>query len=246
VCLLPDGSAWMFAMSELPIGRKMFLQLTATDITERWKLTEQLSAQNEELARRKEELDAAIANLHIVSRERETRRAKMRAHDILGERLTLMMRTIGGKREFDYAMLRALSSELMEELRAAKGEPAPQERLAVLRQVFEAVGVGVRLRGELPRDAQRGGLVADIARETVTNAVRHAFATKIDIDMAEEAGGFRMTIADNGHPPSEPVAEGGGLSGIRERVKQMGGTVRVSASPRFVLTVDLPGGGTDG
>ncbi|MCL1872344.1 MAG: hypothetical protein FWF90_18290, partial [Promicromonosporaceae bacterium] len=96
VCLLPDETAWMFTRTELRVKRRTYIQLSATDITERWRLTAELQAKNTELRQRNEELEETIANLHILSREREAQRAKMRAHDVLGQSLTVLLRGIRG------------------------------------------------------------------------------------------------------------------------------------------------------
>ncbi|MDR1692501.1 MAG: hypothetical protein LBR72_04020 [Oscillospiraceae bacterium] len=238
VCTLPDGSAWLFVMSAIQIKNKKVRQLTAAEISERLTLTTELWEKNKELARRQAELNATMANLHVLSREQETQRAKMRAHDILGERLTLMLRFLRGEREMEYPTLRSLSRELIDELKAAQNEVTLRDRLDVLTRVFASVGVRILYSGELPEDAERGRLIADIAREAVTNAVRHGFATQVNIEFIHR--GVRIT--NNGRAPSEPITEGGGLAGMREKVKLFGGKVTVSASPCFSLTVELSGG----
>ena len=48
------------------------------------------------------ELKKTIANLHILSKEWEIENAKMRAHDSLGQRLTVLIRTIQNKHNLDY------------------------------------------------------------------------------------------------------------------------------------------------
>lgn len=245
VCLLPDSSAWMFNMAELRIKRKKYIQLTATDISERWKLTAELQPQNEELTRRQKELSEAMAKLHILSRERETQRAKMRAHDILGERLTILLRTIRNGQEPDYTLLRNLSQGLIDELKAAGSAPSPGDEFDILKQTFESIGVEIIFDGKLPEDDARGLLFADIAREAVTNAVRHGLATQIYIRADDSDGDYNLRITDNGHPPSDTFKEGGGLSGMRKKAEPFGGTINITASPRFILTIYLPGGDKD-
>jgi len=256
VCLLPKASlgspsdtAWMFTRTQLSIKGKVYTQLTAADITERWELTARLQWQNEQLERRAGELERAIANLHTLSRERETQRARMRAHDILGQRLTLLLRAVRNERDvrleqaFDYGLLRSLSHGLMDELKSG-GVPSPQDFLDSLRQEFGSIGVEIRLEGPLPEGCAQGALFADIVREGVSNAVRHGFATQVDIRIEHAGAGCRMQITDNGPPPGD-FTEGGGLGGMREKVESQGGTMRVAARPRFLLEIELPGGGDD-
>lgn len=242
VCLLPDHTAWMFVKTDLRIKGKAYCQLTATDVTDQWELTSQLRVQNKQLMQRSEELRDTIANLHILSRERETQKAKMRAHDILGQRLTLLLRTLRNQQTLDSAALGVLAEGLLEDLKARAGAPVPQDELDSLRQVFASIGVGVQFFGRLPVGAEQGRLVVEIIRECVTNAVRHGFATEVSVTGDDTDDGYHLEIGNNGQPPPEPIVEGGGIGGMRKKVEPHGGALHVIARPHFVLKVDLPGG----
>ena len=235
---LPDGSVWMFTRTELRIERKRYIQLTAADITRRWELTAQLQRQNEELQQRSEELKRTIADLHALSQEREAQKAKMRAHDVLGQRLTLLLRTVRNEQALDYGLLRALSRSLLEELKAGQSEPAPEDFLESLRQKFASIGVELKTEGALPEDPQRARLFVDLIREGATNAVRHGFATCILAQMRPA----RLRVTNNGPPPPEDFTEGGGLGGMRRKLEPFGGALRITSSPQFVLEIDIPGG----
>ena len=240
VYLLPDHSAWMFTRVELPIGGKTYFQLSAADITERWELTERLRRQEDRLRQQSEEISETIANLHVLSHEMETQKAKMRAHDILGERLTLLQRAIRGGRTFDPDLLRSLSYGLIDELKTVQMAPTPQDALDSLKEMFGAIGVEVETGGALPADGAIAGLFSDIAREAVTNAVKHGFATRVDIQMSSSGDGHRLEISDNGFSASGDIKESGGLSGMRRRLEPFGGALAVETRPRFKLVIDLP------
>ena len=240
VCMLPDGTAWRFSITELWAGRKKYYQLTAADVTISWQLTARLAPKNDELLQRQNELSKTIKNLHILTREIETQKAKMRAHDILGERLTLLLRSVRGEKALDYGLLRTLSLGLIEELKTIHSAPAPQDELDSLRQTFGYVGVELLVVGQLPEDSDLGQLIVDITREAVTNAVRHGFATCIQVKIDDAVETCVLQVTDNGHPPPSEITEGGGISGIRKKVAQFGGTVTVFAQPRFTLNVEIP------
>lgn len=74
-----------------------------------------------------------------------------------------------------------------------------------------------------------------IAQEAVTNVVRHAAASQINIQLHFSRRRVKMTIADNGRGFSAeaPSAADGhfGIIGMRERVQQMGGHIAVSSRP---------------
>ena len=240
VCLLPDNSAWMFTSDDLLIGSKKYTQITATDISERWRLTEEMQFQNEELLQRQKELNEVLENIHILSRELETQKAKMRAHDILGTRLTLLLRALQRNQPMDDALLKSLSQGFLEELKADRRLSAPQDEIDILKQEFGAIGVEVLFDGELPTDLEKGKLFADISKEAVTNAVRHGFATKINISVTTAEGSSRIQITDNGQLSSKGIKEGGGLGGMRVKLKPFRGTLAITMEPGFTLTVDLP------
>ncbi|HCC35745.1 MAG TPA: hypothetical protein DEQ02_09010 [Ruminococcaceae bacterium] len=167
-------------------------------------------------------------------------RSKMRAHDILGGRLSLLLRMLQSEPAPDYSLLSSLSLGLMDELKAAESANSPQNDMDILKQTFESIGVEIKFDGELPQDDEKGKLFIDISKEAVTNAVRHGFATKVCITMRVEEGRRKIKITDNGGLPVVEIKEGGGISGMRNRLKAFGGRLNVAARPGFTLTVDLP------
>jgi len=242
ICSLPDGTVWRFAEVELRIKKKTYIQLTAAEVTERWQLTAQLQKQNELLAQKSEDLKATIANLHVLSQERETQKVKMRAHDILGQRLSLLLRAMRDARMVDYSLLRSLSQGLLDELKAVD-ELSARDFLENLRREFGVIGVEISLEGPLPGDCAKGELFAEIVRESATNAVRHGLATQVTVRIEHTQSCCRMRITNNGPPPPENIREGDGLGGIRKKVEAVGGALRVLTQPRFALEIDLPEGG---
>ena len=89
VYLMSDDSAWMFHQSDLLHRRKRYVQLTATDVTHRWVLTQELNQKNVQLQQRSEELKHIIDNAHDLSLTQELQKTKTRIHDVLGARLQL-------------------------------------------------------------------------------------------------------------------------------------------------------------
>lgn len=79
-------------------------------------------------------------------------------------------------------------------------------------------------------------------QEAVTNAVRHAQATAIEVRLAREPmGGFTLTIRDNGRGLPTSFRYGFGLLGMMERVRQVGGSLSVStARPGVIVAITVP------
>ena len=80
---------------------------------------------------------------------------------------------------------------------------------------------------------------AEIAVECVTNAVRHGYATRVQFHFFQNDC-WRMTVTDNGLPPSGPVREGGGIGGMRRRIDRLGGTLELHTVPRFRIEISVP------
>ena len=86
----------------------------------------------------------------------------------------------------------------------------------------------------------RDRLYALILRECTSNGVRHAGATELYADSEHRPQSWHLCITNNGAPPKAEIKEGGGLSSLRRRIENAGGTVTVHSLPVFVLEVTLP------
>lgn len=75
-------------------------------------------------------------------------------------------------------------------------------------------------------------------REAVTNIVRHAGATKCRIVIRASEDLCTMTVHDDGRGGAEPF--GSGLSGMRERIEVLGGTLTRDGRHGTTLHVTLP------
>ena len=82
-----------------------------------------------------------------------------------------------------------------------------------------------------------------IACEGLTNAVKHANATRIVLSAGRENGKLVVSVADDGVGGAAPVP-GSGLSGLSDRVAAHGGTLRIESDQDAGtrLTAELPCG----
>ncbi|MGA2467479.1 MAG: ATP-binding protein, partial [Thermodesulfobacteriota bacterium] len=96
---------------------------------------------------------------------------------------------------------------------------------------------------ELDRD--RSTAVFRIFQETLTNVVRHAKASRIIVNVDEDAGNLILRVKDNGRGITESEIsnlKSLGLLGMRERALLFGGEVKISGIPGegTTVTVILP------
>jgi signal transduction histidine kinase len=81
-----------------------------------------------------------------------------------------------------------------------------------------------------------------IVQEGLTNALKHAHASRADVTVRYRPDELEIEVRDNGNGTSSSDGLGHGLVGVRERVKIYGGemTVGAAAGSGFVLTTRLP------
>lgn len=78
-----------------------------------------------------------------------------------------------------------------------------------------------------------------IAQEALTNTVRHAGATHVEMNLRDQDGDLTLTLADNGKglttPPTTP--RGLGLVSMRARARQIGGELTMQSEPHKGTTI---------
>ncbi len=82
------------------------------------------------------------------------------------------------------------------------------------------------------------------AQEAVTNAVKHAEASNLWLQVTSDEEGVRLVARDDGSARPAASTPGSGLLGMRERVESLGGRLAVRTGAGFGFTVEawLPSG----
>ena len=91
-------------------------------------------------------------------------------------------------------------------------------------------------------DTQSATALFRIVQETLTNVVRHANASEVNIRLAQEHGQLVLEVRDNGRGISEEQLSGNrslGILGMRERALLIGGELTMSGSPGKGTTVTV-------
>ncbi|AZI42891.1 sensor histidine kinase [Deinococcus psychrotolerans] len=135
-----------------------------------------------------------------------------------------------------------ISREALSEVRAAvqgyKGSGLSAE-LARSKVALDAAGVRLILERpplELPPATEAG--LSMVLREAVTNVVRHARAKTCTIRIEEQESAYWLEVTDDGVGGATP--EGSGLTGMRERVRALGGELRREGESGTRLSAKFP------
>ena len=105
------------------------------------------------------------------------------------------------------------------------------------RFLHEGMGVDVILESrpeelELPPNVERE--LYYVLREGLTNVTRHSNASKVSIQLTRENGTLKGSLVDNGvgfHRDNTNSDRGFGLTGMTQRMKELGGELYITSSP---------------
>jgi two-component system sensor histidine kinase UhpB len=203
----------------------------------------------------------------LAAQEAERRRVATELHDEVGQTLTAVMleldrmaRAAPAEMQQELAYARETAAASLEDVRriARRLRPEALDDLGLVsalinlcERIEQATGVTVERR--LDRSLQKLSGEAElviyrIAQESITNAVRHSGATRIELALESNGSGVRLCIADDGEGFDAARQGGeGGIRGMRERALLIGARLDIGAAPaggtRVVLHVDAEGSG---
>ena len=216
-----------------------------------------------ELERSREELRLLTSHVHVL-REQEQARLAREIHDVLGQMLTALKLDVAWLERWlrTHAAGLPLASRvrrlaaLVDEILLATRHLAQQLRPVALDDLgleaaVEALLLDVGGRAEIatslkcglegmPHDAERDTVSYRILQEALTNVVRHADATRVEVDLRYRDRRLELRVSDNGNGlPKEGGSDGSSMGrlGMVERARAIGGEVHWASEPEGGTTV---------
>ena len=203
-------------------------------------LEERVREREDELSRqfaRSRELE----NRDILSRERQRLMREM--HDGLGGQLVSSLALVEAGADADPELVAALRDSLDElrlvifSLDPGTGEvPALLAALrARLEPTLERRGARFRWRvGDAPTPARFGQdqflNLLRIVQEAITNAIRHAAPTVIEVATSVDDGNLVIAVRDDGCGFPDSLQRGRGLTNMEHRARELGGQLRFASN----------------
>ena len=232
---LADGSVWTFSCQEV----EGFFQLNAADTTQIHAVTEELKKKNIELEALNLRLRKYGENVDELTREKERLETKSRIHGELGQALLASRRFLLGGSDAEMMPLEQWRGSIAM-LRKEAEQKTEEKPLEMLQRIAASTGISTEITGELPTSENVQKLFVEAAAEALTNAISHAQAKTLYIDLEETEEAYRAAFRNDGIFPQGKITEGGGLGSLRKKVEREGGTMEITASPDFILSVLLP------
>lgn len=235
-----DNSVWRF---ELRFLDSNIVQVEAAEITELYRLSEELYENTIRLQEIQKRQKALLDSIVEINLNKEILAAKMHIHDELGHCLLATTKAITEDRLAENAdVLREnWNSAIHDFSNISTVWTVPDSSLqSELMQVAELIGCKVTFLGEQPTQRKALQLLYAAIREALTNAVRHANATGLMVKIEQDEKSYHIEISDNGGVSVSSITEGNGLSALRQRLEQEGATLKVLCDNSVSLLVDIP------
>jgi signal transduction histidine kinase len=229
------------------------------EIAERKRAEEQLSATNVQLRALSESLRSA--------REQEGARIAREIHDELGAALMSLKWDLEGLDKIfteagDPAQLSALQEQTAAMVKLVDNTINVVRRIAseLRPSILDDLGLVEAIEWQAQKFQAQTGIICQcdcalenvelgqdqstavfrILQEALTNILRHAQATRVDITVRTEDGQFVLTISDNGRGITEEEKSGRqslGLLGMRERAHLVGGRIDINGKGQGTVVI---------
>lgn len=197
------------------------------------------------------ELRAATIERAEAARTAERLRISRELHDAIGHELTVLTLQLETAKHLDGDAAREhleqadrVARALLAEVRGTVGSlraEAPDLEAALREMTAALPGLDVRIAvdpGVRVDDAERAALLR-AAQEIVTNTIRHAEASALELTVRAEGGCTVLEGRDDGRGEARPRL-GNGLRGLQERIAELGGEVRIDGRRGFAVVARVP------
>ncbi|MCS0807415.1 PAS domain S-box protein [Massilia agilis] len=221
------------------------------------------SKRNEQQLTESRQLLRELSAHRELVREEERKKVAREVHDELGQALTAL--------RMDVALLRMADGPHSEALlaRFAAMKEAVDRTIGIVRNVTSALrpaaldlGLNAALEWQVDEFARRSGiecvLHADeadvelddgqatalfrIVQESLTNVLKHAGASYVEVHLEASDDSIALAVRDNGQGfAAEAAPQRGkfGLMGMRERVLMLGGTVEINSAQGVGTSIEV-------
>jgi len=233
-----DNKVWLFEKDIFEVGEYDYEQITASDVTERYKIIDELEAKNEHLQdiqRRMKAVTDLSGDMFVALEEADARAA---LHNQLGQVLLMGSHYINHRETTDPQMVYIATRQMNRFLLGESEEPysGEEDEMDMAVAMANSIGVCVEMNGEAPVDKLLRKILATVVTECAANTVKHAEGDKIMVEVSENS----VSVTNTGKPPKGKITESGGLLSLRRNVENEGGEMFLEYDPVFRLTITLP------
>lgn len=243
IFIYPDGKVWQFRRQLLLNGSVNMVQIEASEITQLYRISEKLYNNNIRLAEMHKRQEALLENIVQINHDRELLATKMRIHDDLGRCLVATKKAIGstdGLSNETYNKLLSSWKEAIGDMTNVPLQTKDNSPETELLRVADLVGCHISFIGEQPKERRTLLLLYSAIREALTNAVRHAGANRLTVEIQRFAKNYHILISSNGRSEVTHIVESGGLNSLRMSLEQWGATLDYQYGQSVTMVINIP------
>jgi signal transduction histidine kinase len=203
------------------------------------------------LRRTNAHLLATRSLLEESARDHERLRLARELHDLVGHKLTALKLNLallqrgGVESQSTVDVSTRLAGEVLEDVRAVVAQLRQHDGMdlrAALTQLVEPLPP-LRVHLDIAGDARvesaaQAEALLRAVQEALTNVARHANASNAWVTLRREENSIRLHVHDDGNAVGK-VREGCGLTGMRERLAALDGSLQLSQATAGGLALDI-------
>lgn len=247
---LKNGSYWCFEKQGV---KENLYQIVCIDVTEEYKLKNELEDENERLNdinKRLLDMKIKVAN---IARQEEQLAAKANIHSDMGHVLLSSKALLTGREDKEKVDSKASLDDIVcnwkyviKLLRCGDRTERSNNTIKELYKAAHFLGLELDIEGNIPNTRELLNLFIPCTRECMTNTVRHSKAKKLHIIIEETHNQIQWKYINEPQDTVEEVVEGGGLLALRKMITEFDGDMIIEINKKldtkevFQLTVILP------
>ncbi|MBR0085545.1 MAG: hypothetical protein IJL97_03240, partial [Lachnospiraceae bacterium] len=235
---VPDLGTWQFMRERISAGKNEYDEITAFDMTKQYELTKDLEEKNVRLKDIRKRMDEYSAKADELIISEEILKARTAIHDEAGHVLLTGRYYLEHPDRVDpqalFYMLKRSNDFL---LREAEEEEGTEDPLREARSTAKAIGIDIVMSGDVLLKGPDREILARAVKECAVNAVKHADAKHLFVDIGKNEGRNTVRISNDGKAPEGPAKETGGLYSLRHIAEAAGCSMKISWDGKFELTI---------
>lgn len=235
--IFDDGKVLSFNRTKISYENGFLYEILATDITEEYEKTKQLSIENERMRIVADKLREYSKNVTRLTIEKEVLDTKVRVHSELGQTLVVTRRYLASHDMNKKELLDMWSKNI--NLLKREGSSVNQDDYEILQVNAKQLGITLAMPEELPENEDIKEVIVAAVDECITNAYKYAKCKALVMDMTHGQSQITFRIWNEGDKPLENITEKGGLRNLRKMVEAKNGTMNVTSKPYFCLTITM-------
>lgn len=230
--IIVDNNVWSFIIN------KEDLEIVAVNITEEYELQEKIETQNKEIEKNNKEIIWTIENMEYIEKQKESQELRSKFHDLLGQSFSMLQQYLN-QDNLETRNIEDIKFMIREMFTDMEDKEEAEVNLRNLVEAHKNTGTEINIVGKLPQNKEIAKVFFEIIREAVTNAIRHADSTKVDVQIKDNLNGIELIITNNGKKPKDTIIEHQGIKGMRRKVTRIKGNLYITTVPNFKIDVKI-------